>query len=156
MDGFMKWIGYSTKNAPSPLRGCKCIKYSVLLQNSSNTNRRCFSSKKRSGWCLGDKVHGCCIRQQPLFFGLIQAQFFFQQSNAFDYSVHALRSHSGCAFFDIFDLLFRQSKADFLGTRVYCEPSHFFLPGRAFSLAASPAHGGGFLSLWGGPAEKKA
>ena len=77
----------------------------MLHQNSSNTNRRCFSSKKRSGWCLGDKVHGCCIKQQPLFFGLIQAQFFFQQSNAFGYSIHALRSHSSRALSDIFDLL---------------------------------------------------
>ena len=93
------------QNAPSPLRGCKCIKYSVLLQCSSNTNRRCFSSKKRSGWCLRDKVHGCCIKQQPLFFGLIQAQFFFQQSNAFGYGVHALCSYSSRALFDIFDLL---------------------------------------------------
>jgi len=77
----------------------------MLHQSSSNTNRRCFSSKKRSGWCLRDKVHGCCIKQQPLFFGLIQAQFFFQQSNALGYGIHALRSHSSRALLNIFDLL---------------------------------------------------
>ena len=99
----------------------------MLHQSSSNTNRRCFSSKKRSGWCLGDKVHGCCIKQQPLFFGLLQAQFFFQQSNALGYGIHALRSHSSRALLNIFDLLLWQAKADFLGARVICGPSHFFL-----------------------------
>ena len=96
-----RWFG----RVPHWQCGCQRFESAMLHQSSSNTNRRCFSSKKRSGWCLRDKVHGCCIKQQPLFFGLIQAQLFFQQSNAFGYGIHALRSHSGRALLNIFDLL---------------------------------------------------
>ena len=64
-----------------------------------------FFIKETFGLVFERKIHGCCIKQQPLFFVLIQAQFFFQQSNAFGYSIHALRSHSSRALFDIFDLL---------------------------------------------------
>ncbi len=121
------WGISSVGRVPHWQCGCQRFESAMLHQSSSNTNHGCFSSEEHSGWCLRDKVHGCCIKQQPLFFGLIQAQFFFQQSNAFGYSVHALCSHSSRTLFDIFNFLLRQSKFYFLGSRVYCGSSHFFL-----------------------------
>ena len=48
----------------------------MLHQNSSNTNRRCFSSKKRSGWCLRDKVQ-VLLQNQVIF---AAASFFFRRA----------------------------------------------------------------------------